>query len=98
VGNENEYAASNSLKRYQGKFVIYVDSLRKFAGTDKAFLEKIESDFQLVKSLKIPNWPAMNDKLYLFARRQRDKINNKKIGRRSYLYFAWRLKSAVLEA
>lgn len=61
-------AASKALKRYLGKYVIYIGPPNCKYVADSSFFSMLASNFKLIQKVAIPQWPGINDALFVFER------------------------------
>lgn len=60
--------ASNCLRRYTGDTVVYVGEGGYGCTGDAAFHETLEKEWTLVKEVRLPQWPGINDDLMIYRR------------------------------
>jgi hypothetical protein len=62
--------ASEALKLYPGKYVIYVGEPSGRRTGDPAFHSRLARHWRLVADIAIPRWGTHNDRLFLYERKR----------------------------
>ncbi len=63
--------ASQAVKSYRGKYVIYVgENSPNGATADKDFFSYMSEEFEVIEQLKIPQWPGYSDALTVYRRKK----------------------------
>lgn len=60
--------ASNAIRLFEGQHVIYIGEPRGGTTGDDLFFHLLDEQFELLESVKIPNWPGYRDKLQVYRR------------------------------
>ena len=63
----NDPMAFNGLKKFEGNKLIYIGERDGCTGCDK-FRKELIKNWKLVKTIDIPNWYGLWDKVYLYKR------------------------------
>ena len=64
----NSPMALKSLKNFKGKYVVYVGEGHGGCTADAGFHKKINSEYKLVKKIKIPQYPNIHDRVFIYER------------------------------
>lgn len=67
--------ASECLEVYRGQYLAWVGEQRGGVTGNDVFYGRLESDFQLCKRIRIPQWPGCQDALFIFKRNNCNKSN-----------------------
>lgn len=62
--------AVNALKHYEGDTVLYIGEKRDGCTASDAFFRLLEKRFSLERTVELPVWPGMHDRLQVFKRRK----------------------------
>jgi len=66
--NYNEPFASNCLKNYKGKNVIYIGEGFDGCTGDDAFHKTLDNEWKIIDSHEIPTWDGIHDQLEVYER------------------------------
>ena len=66
------YMASECLKRHKGKFVVHVGEENSGCTANPEFHEIVNDNhfFKLKKTIRIPQWDSIYDKVFIYERKQ----------------------------
>ena len=67
--NHKDPMAFNCLKKYQGKYFIYVGEAEGGCTGDDAFHELLSSEWMIVEEVRIPQWFGIHDRLWVYERK-----------------------------
>lgn len=65
----NEPFANQALKSYKGDTFVYIGEGMYGCNGDKAFHERLERDWECIKTVHIPQWDSVRDRLEIYKRK-----------------------------
>ena len=61
--------ASNCLKYFKGKYVIYIGEGYGGCTADDLFHSELKNKYNLINEIYIPQWDGIHDSLYIYEKK-----------------------------